>query len=86
MLSWDLYDVSTTGAFIETRGPLPVGAELLLEIIFGKESVRCTARVVRVQEPCWMHVGGVGVVFTEIEAASRRLLEDFVHQSVVVAD
>jgi twitching motility two-component system response regulator PilH len=86
VLSWDLYDVSTTGAFIETRGPLPVGAELQLEIIFGKESVRCAARVVRVQEPCWMHVGGVGVVFTEVEPTSRRVLEDFVHQSVVVAD
>ena len=86
VLSWDLYDVSTTGAFIETRGPLPVGAELQLEIIFGKESVRCTARVVRVQEPCWMHVGGVGVVFVEVDPTSRRVLEDFVHQSVVVAD
>jgi hypothetical protein len=33
-----------------------------------------------------MHVGGVGVIFTEIDAASRRTLEDFVHQSVVVAE
>lgn len=86
VLSWDLYDVSTTGAFIETRGPLLVGTELQLEIIFGKESVRCTARVVRVQEPCWMHVGGVGVEFVFVEPASRRVLEDLVHQSVVVAD
>jgi CheY-like chemotaxis protein len=86
VLSWDLYDISTSGAFIETRGPLLIGSELHLEIIFGKESVRATARVVRVQEPCWMHVGGVGVVFTEIDAASRRVLEDIVHQSVVVAE
>jgi hypothetical protein len=86
LLSWDLYDISTSGAFIETRGPLPVGSELHLEIIFGKESVRALARVVRVQEPSWMHVGGVGIVFLEIDPASRRILEDFVHQSVVVAD
>lgn len=86
VLSWDLYDVSTSGAFIETRGPLPVGSELHLEIIFGKESVRARARVVRVQEPCWMHVGGVGIVFTEMDAASRRVLEDFVHQSVIFAE
>jgi CheY-like chemotaxis protein len=85
LLSWDLYDVSTTGAFIETRGPLLIGSELHLEIIFGKESVRAKARVVRVQEPSWMHVGGVGVVFTQMDASSRRVLEDFVHQSVVVA-
>jgi CheY-like chemotaxis protein len=86
LLSWDLYDISTTGAFIETRGPLQVGSELHLEIIFGKESVRVIAKVVRVQEPSWMHVGGVGVVFTEVDAPSRKILEDFVHQSVVVAD
>jgi CheY-like chemotaxis protein len=86
LLCFDLYDVSTTGAFIETRGPLLVGSELDLEIIFGKESVRAKARVVRVQEPSWMHVGGVGVVFTEMEPEARRVLEDFVHQSVVVAE
>jgi CheY-like chemotaxis protein len=86
VLCWDLYDVSTSGAFIETRGPLEVGTELHLEIIFGKESVRTRARVVRVQEPCWMHVGGVGVVFSDMDPVSRRVLEDFVHQSVVFAD
>jgi CheY-like chemotaxis protein len=86
VLCWDLYDISTSGAFIETRGPLLIGSELHLEIIFGKESVRATARVVRVQEPSWMHVGGVGVSFTEIDSTSRRILEDFVHQSVVVAE
>jgi CheY-like chemotaxis protein len=86
VISWDLYDVSTSGAFIETRGPLLVGSELHLEIIFGKESVRTVAQVVRVQEPSWMHVGGVGVIFLEMDAGSRSVLEDFVHQSVVFAD
>jgi CheY-like chemotaxis protein len=86
VLCWDLYDVSTSGAFIETRGPLLIGSELHLEIIFGKESVRTRARVVRVQEPSWMHVGGVGVVFSEMDPTSRRVLEDFVHQSVIFGD
>jgi CheY-like chemotaxis protein len=86
VVCWDLYDVSTTGAFIETRGPLPLESDLHLEIIFGKESVRVRARVVRVQEPAWLHVGGVGVVFTEMDPTSRRMLEDIVHQSVLFAD
>jgi len=84
VISWDLYDISLTGAFIETRGPLPLGSELPLEIIFGKQVVRLSAEVVRVQEPSWMHVGGVGVRFLEMDADSRGVLEEFVHQSVVV--
>jgi hypothetical protein len=28
----------------------------------------------------------VGVTFTEMDPTSRRVLEEFVHQSVVVAD
>jgi CheY-like chemotaxis protein len=84
LMSWDLYDVSLTGAFIETRGPLFLGTELQLEIIFGKEVVHARAEVVRVQEPSWMHVGGVGVRFLELDTDSRSLLEAFVNQSVVV--
>jgi len=86
LMSWDLYDVSATGAFIETRGPLRVGAVLELEIIFGKQVVRTRAEVMRVQEPSWMHVGGVGVRFIELDAEGQRLIEDFVNQSVVVSD
>lgn len=86
LISWDLYDVSSGGAFIETRGPLRIGSVLELEIIFGKEVVRTRAEVMRVQEPSWMHVGGVGVRFLEIDAEGQRLIDDFVHQSVVVND
>jgi len=86
VLCWDLYDVSLTGAFLETRGPLVIGSELVLEIIFGKRVVRARTEVVRVQEPSWMHVAGVGVRFLEMDERSRRVLEEFVHQSVVVTD
>jgi CheY-like chemotaxis protein len=84
LMSWDLYDVSLSGAFIETRGPLLLGTELRLEIIFGKAVIPVCAEVVRVQEPSWMHVGGVGVRFLDLDTDSQKLLEAFVNQSVVV--
>ena len=85
LMSWDLYDVSLSGAFIETRGPLLLGTELQLEIIFGKAVIPVRAEVVRVQEPSWMHVGGVGVRFLDLDAQSHKLLGAFVNQSVVVS-
>jgi len=85
LMSWDLYDVSLSGAFIETRGPLLLGTELQLEIIFGKAVIPVRAEVARVQEPSWMHVGGVGVRFLDLDTDSSKLLEAFVNQSVVVS-
>jgi c-di-GMP-binding flagellar brake protein YcgR len=84
VLCWDLYDVSMTGAFVQTGGPLDPGTRLHLEIIFGKEVVRLQAEVVRVQEPTWQHVGGIGVRFLAVDPESRRTLEAFVHQSRVL--
>jgi CheY-like chemotaxis protein len=85
LMSWDLYDVSLTGAFIETRGPVLLGTEMQLEIIFGKAVIPVRAEVVRVQEPSWMHVGGVGVRFLDLDSDSSKLLSAFVSQSVVVS-
>jgi len=85
LMSWDLYDVSLSGAFIETRGPVLLGTEMQLEIIFGKAVIPVHAEVVRVQEPSWMHVGGVGVHFLDLGVESRRLLEAFVNQSADVS-
>ena len=77
-MAWDIYNISLDGAFLESKGPLPIGAELDLKLHLsgGKASVR--ARVVRVQEPSWLDVAGVGVQFVEMgegaEAVLRRTL------------
>ena len=76
-LAWEIRDVSITGAFLETKGPFPVGTRLDLALLFvGTALVRVRAEVVRLQEPSWAHVGGVAVVFKDFDEGSKELLED----------
>ncbi len=78
-LAWDIRDVSITGAFLETTGPVPVGTRLDLALLFfGTVTVRVGAEVVRLQEPSWAHVGGVAVVFKDFDEGSKELLEGYI--------
>jgi CheY-like chemotaxis protein len=72
--SFSIRDMSTTGAFLETPGPLEVGTMLDLCIDFGGSRARVLARTVRTQEPDWGIPGGVGVSFREFESGSREIL------------
>lgn len=72
--SFGIRDMSTTGAFLETPGPLAVGTMLDLYIDFGGSRARVLARTVRSQEPDWGVPGGVGVAFREFESGSREIL------------
>ncbi len=74
--AWSIRDVSSTGAFLETRAPIAVGAEL--ELVFGTAVIHVTARVVRVQEPAWGQVGGVGVEFMRFGGDSQKFLESYI--------
>jgi CheY-like chemotaxis protein len=74
-LVWDVYNIGPTGAFLETKGPLPIGAELRLVLEIGGRSFALRARVARSQEPSWMDVAGVGVEFIGIDAETRAELE-----------
>lgn len=75
---WDIHDISATGAFLETRGPVRPGRELNLGIVLDGQMLRVQARVVRLQEPSWEHVAGVGVAFLEFEPAARAELETYI--------
>ncbi len=76
--AWGIRDVSISGAFLETHAPIPVGSELELALVFGTAVIHVTARVVRVQEPAWGQVGGVGIAFTRLRGDSRQFLESYV--------
>lgn len=74
-LLWDLYDVSPGGAFLETKGPIPVGCELHLALCMSGLEAHARARVVRIQEPSWMDVAGVGVRFLDPDEDLLMLIE-----------
>jgi CheY-like chemotaxis protein len=74
-VTWDVYNLSPTGAFLETKGPLPVGAQMDLLIVIGARKARVTAEVVRVQEPSWIDVGGVGVKFVGPSEELQTILD-----------
>jgi CheY-like chemotaxis protein len=85
-LLWDLYDLSLSGAFLETKGPLPVGCELHLLLRIGGREARALARVVRIQQPSWLEVGGVGVRFVDPDEALRELIAWAIQRSLAAPE
>jgi CheY-like chemotaxis protein len=81
---WDIRDMSTTGAFLETQGPIEVGATLDLCLDFGRSQARVQAQAVRVQLPDWGLVGGVGIAFRDFDTGSRERLVS--HLAAVAAE
>jgi len=77
-LLWYARDLSTTGAFLETESPLPLGSKLDLAIEIGNIKIRVKAEVVRVQAPGWGSGGGVGVGFVSYGDSSREVLHAYV--------
>ena len=77
---WDIHDISTTGAFLETRGPVRPGRELALGIVLDGQMLRVRVRVVRLQQPAWEHVSGIGVAFLEFDDGAKQELERFIQK------
>ncbi|HEY3496741.1 MAG TPA: PilZ domain-containing protein [Polyangiaceae bacterium] len=67
-------NLSGTGAFVRTDTPLPVGTEIALKfsvVLDGVETIEGVGVVVRVEND----PPGMGVVFKELGAYSRKLIE-----------
>lgn len=76
---YGIVNISSSGALLETEGEIRVGQMLDLDFSLDDEtSARVTARVVRVQQPTWGLVGGVGVAFTGFEGPSREIIKRYV--------
>ncbi len=81
-LVWEVRDLSASGAFLETKGPVAVGTVLDLDLdLGGGDSLPVRAVVARVQEPTWAGPGGVGVRFFELGDAARRAIEAHVEEA-----
>lgn len=79
--AWEMRDLSVSGAFLETQGPLAVGTSLDLDLVIGADTVRVTAVVARLQEPSWGGPGGVGVRFEDLSAEARAWIEQHVAEA-----
>ncbi len=72
-------DISVSGALLETTRPIPIGRSLDLDLVLDHEAVaHVTAEVVRIQEPAWGRVGGVGVAFRSYGGDSHEVIERYV--------
>src|SRR5689334_7155088 len=72
-------NVSRTGAFIKSKAPLPIGTKVNLRftvIMDDIETIEGVGEVVRVEE----NPPGTGVVFHEIGAFSKTLIERLLTQ------
>jgi CheY-like chemotaxis protein len=72
---WDIRDMSVSGAFLETKGPIEPGTVLDLCLDFGPNQARVQARTVRIQEPDWGQHAGIGIEFRQMDARSRGLID-----------
>jgi len=80
-------DISVSGALLETDGEIPIGQLLELDLELDTTRRACVvAKVVRVQEPAWGVVGGVGVVFTQYEGDSVDIIEQYVTAEDTIAE
>jgi hypothetical protein len=74
-------NISRTGVFIKSKNPLPVGTEVNLRftvIMEDIETVDGIGEVVRVED----NPPGMGVVFREIGAYSKALIDRLLMQGV----
>jgi hypothetical protein len=72
-------DISVSGALLETDGEIPIGQLIELDLVLDTtRQARVVAKVIRIQEPAWGVVGGVGVAFTQYEGDSVSVIEQYV--------
>ena len=74
-------NISRTGAFIKSKTPLPIGTKVNLRftvIMDDMETVEGIGEVVRVEE----NPPGMGVVFREISAYSKGIIDKLLTQGI----
>jgi CheY-like chemotaxis protein len=80
-MEWEIGNLSASGAFLETPGPVPSGTQLNLILQLGANEVPVRARVVRVQDPGWYQPGGVGIEFEALAPGAREALDRYLSEA-----
>jgi uncharacterized protein (TIGR02266 family) len=71
-------NISKSGVFIKSKDPLPVGTTVNLKfsvVMDDLETLEGLGKVVRSIKPGGRHTPGMGVIFTELNHYSSKLLE-----------
>ena len=76
-ITWDVWDLSSSGALLACQSFLPAGTRLQLLLVLDREEVPVHAEVIRSQEPAWAHVPGAGVIFHYSSESERLRVERF---------
>jgi hypothetical protein len=75
VLAGSTHDLGLHGVFVVTEGPIPVGTRVVVELSpCGADPIVGSGRVIRVQEPGWLHRGGVAIQFDPPDARLREQL------------
>ena len=77
-------DMSSTGVFIENNDPLPINAELDLNLQLpdNPEIMSANARVVWIKSPDSNASAGMGMQFTNILPKQQKKLNDFIEHNL----
>ncbi len=75
---WDVHDLSVNGALLDTRGPVLVGTQLFIALAIGDLRIPVRCEVIRIQEPGWDALPGVGVRFEPLEPEDRAHFESWI--------
>ena len=77
--TYQIVDISSTGAFLQTDRPIPMDTLLDFSIVLeNNESIRVAARVARVQEPAWERTAGVGIEFVGLDHRAQQEIDRYV--------
>jgi CheY-like chemotaxis protein len=77
-ITWDIWDMSASGALVSSHASIPAGTRLQLRLQIDDDVVPVEVEVVRAQEPTWGLVPGIGVVFHFDDERRREILESFI--------
>ena len=83
VLSSRTIDISRGGAFIQMAVPRAEGTKITMHMSIGADSVALTGVVVRSVRPEELAgPPGIGVVFTDLDDRSRKMIDDLVAQKL----
>jgi hypothetical protein len=75
-----LSEISARGCYVDALEPIPVGTEMRLYICYGSNTCDVNGKVIYKHSGGGLGVFGMGVLFREMDAEQRHVLNDWLCQ------